>query len=193
MQELCIFDFDGTLTRKDTFIEFSKYVVGKKKTIITLLLFSPLLIGMKLHIINNGWLKQSIFSFLYNGMPYKVFKEKGQLFAKEISTFENEQIIKILKEKQTSRITIIVISASVYEWVAPWCKKNNIDNIICTNIEVKNDMLTGRFSTPNCYGQEKVVRLINTIGDLKKYHITVYGDSNGDRELFKIADHSINI
>lgn len=193
MQELCIFDFDGTLTRKDTFVEFSLFVFGKRKTYSTLILFSPLLIGMKFHIINNGWLKQKIFSFLYRGMPYQLFKEKGQLFANQISTFENKYVISKLKEIQSNKTTIIVISASIYEWVEPWCKKNNIDIIICTNVEVKNNLLTGRFSTPNCYGPEKLVRLIKEIGNIKKYHITVYGDSNGDRELFNNANYTVKI
>ncbi len=193
MQELAIFDFDGTLTRKDTFVEFAKFAIGKKKTFFSLFLFSPLLVAMKLHLIDNSWLKQRLFFFLYHGMPYQQFKEKGIFFAENIKSFEKHETLTILNEKQSHNAIIIIISASIYEWVQPWCELHNIDNVICTNVEVKNDLLTGHFSTPNCYGKEKVVRLTNVLGNLKKYHFRVYGDSRGDRELFAIADQAFKI
>lgn len=193
MQELAIFDFDGTLTRKDTFVEFAKFAIGKKKTFFSLFLFSPLLVAMKLHLIDNSWLKQRLFSFLYRGMPYLQFKENGKLFANIITSFENSETLTMLEEKQSHNAIIVIISASIYEWVQPWCELHNIDNVICTHVAVKNNLLTGIFSTPNCHGKEKVVRLKDIFGDLTKYQITACGDSRGDRELFAIADQSFKI
>lgn len=46
------------------------------------------------------------------------------------------------------------------------------------------------FSTPNCYGAEKVKRLLTKYPDRDFYRLVVYGDSRGDRELLSIADES---
>ena len=74
-------------------------------------------------------------------------------------------------------------------WVKPWCDKNNID-LISTRLEVKDNKLTGKFATKNCYGREKVNR-VKEAYDLSQYnHIYAYGDSRGDRELLALADES---
>lgn len=53
--------------------------------------------------------------------------------------------------------------------------------------------LTGRFITLNCYGQEKVKRLLEIEPDRKEYILVAYGDSRGDKELLEFADHGILI
>ena len=51
--KICAFDFDGTLTKKDTFVEFIRYVHGERKTITGFLLHFPVLLLMKLHLYSN--------------------------------------------------------------------------------------------------------------------------------------------
>jgi phosphoserine phosphatase len=55
---------------------------------------------------------------------------------------------------------------------------------------VKDGRLTGRFLTKNCYGQEKVNRIKELYPHREEYHLTAYGDSNGDRELLAFADEA---
>ena len=62
--------------------------------------------------------------------------------------------------------------------------------IVGTRIEVENGMVTGRFLTPNCYGEEKVRRLLEVLPDRRLYHLTAYGDSRGDRALLAYADEA---
>lgn len=57
----------------------------------------------------------------------------------------------------------------------------------------ESGVLIGNFSTVNCYGREKVRRLMSVQPERATYHLTVYGDSKVDRELMKIADISYKI
>ncbi|MFR5959660.1 MAG: haloacid dehalogenase-like hydrolase [Bacteroides stercoris] len=50
--------------------------------------------------------------------------------------------------------------------------------------------LTGRFATANCYGEEKVKRLLQLYPDRTQYRLVVYGDSRGDKELLAFSDES---
>jgi phosphoserine phosphatase len=52
--------------------------------------------------------------------------------------------------------------------------------------KVKPD-LSG-FISKNCYGQEKVNRLLEVEPDRKNYYLYAYGDSRGDREMLAFAD-----
>ena len=62
------FDFDGTLTTKDTLIEFIRFSKGIVRLFLGFLLFSPLLILMKLHLYPNWKAKQRVFSWFFKGM-----------------------------------------------------------------------------------------------------------------------------
>ncbi len=53
--------------------------------------------------------------------------------------------------------------------------------------------LTGRFSSRNCYGQEKVNRLLRVEPHRETYRLIAYGDSRGDREMLAFADEGIRI
>lgn len=46
-----------------------------------------------------------------------------------------------------------------------------------------NGILTGRFLSANCYGQEKVNRLLEKEPERDSYILYAYGDSRRDREL----------
>lgn len=56
------FDFDGTITRKDTLLEFIKFVKGESAFYGGLLRYAPLLVAYKLGVYPNWKVKQKFFS-----------------------------------------------------------------------------------------------------------------------------------
>ena len=57
-------------------------------------------------------------------------------------------------------------------------------------VEEREGVLTGRFLTKNCYGEEKVTRLLQLFPERTQYWLTAYGDSRGDFELLDFANES---
>ena len=74
--KLYAFDFDGTITTKDTFIAFIRFVKGDLRTFLGLLLYAPILIMMKLKLYPNWKAKQQLFTYFFKGMNMKEFKLK---------------------------------------------------------------------------------------------------------------------
>jgi phosphoserine phosphatase len=61
---------------------------------------------------------------------------------------------------------------------------------LCTELEVKDGILTGKFATPNCNGEEKVNR-IKKAYDLSLYdEVHVFGNSPGDLPMMDLGTHS---
>ena len=60
--------------------------------------------------------------------------------------------------------------------------------IVGTQVEVEDGLLTGRFLTKNCYGQEEVNRILAIYPNRKEYELIAFGDSEGDKELLDFAD-----
>ncbi|HET9570687.1 MAG TPA: HAD-IB family hydrolase [Bacteroidales bacterium] len=186
---LAAFDFDGTITTKNTLLEFIKFSRGKCRFYFGFLMFSPLLAAMKLKLYPNWKVKQLIFSWYFKGVSLEKFNEWGKAFSPEIEKILRHQTIERLDFHRKSGDKIIIVSASVENWIKPWAIKNDIETVLATKIETDhNGLLTGRFSTKNCYGKEKVNRLLGVFPDRKSFKLTAYGDSRGDKELIDFAD-----
>lgn len=186
---IAAFDFDGTLTVKDSFPAFIRYATGTPRFLAGFLLYAPHLVLMKLGLYPGDKAKEQVFSHFFKGWEYKRFQALGQDFATEVEAMRNEPTIKRLQEQIAGGDTVYVISASIREWVEPWCLRQGVNAVLTTEIEVDADgKLTGRFKTRNCNGEEKVKRLLQVEPDRPNYHLVAYGDSNGDRPLLAFAD-----
>jgi len=191
---IAIFDFDGTITHKDTFVEFIAYVFGRTKMAMGFLQYAPLLVLMKLNLYPNGKTKERIFRHFFKGMEYKTFTRHCNAFAEKISCFTRENVMDIIRQQQARGTTTYVISASVEEWVKPFCTKIGIDKVIATEIEIDiTERLTGRFRTSNCFGKEKLRRFIDLEPNREEYYLYAYGDSRGDYDIVRFADEGLII
>lgn len=193
-RKIAAFDFDGTLTRKDSFIEFIVFVHGRKKLILGLIRYVHIIILTKLKLFPNWKAKQKVFSHFFKGMSYDTFRSLGEAFSAEIAKFTNNKTLSILRQYQNTGSTIYVITASIEEWVRPFCSSICVDNVIATQVEVDNNgKLTGLFASKNCYGEEKVNRLKKCEPDRDNYYLFTCGDSCGDINLLNYADESLYV
>lgn len=185
---LALFDFDGTITTKDSLAEFIKFAVGKQSYYFGLVRMSPILIKYLLKIISNDVAKEKLIGYFFQG-----WKERD--FIKIADEFSISQIKKILRPKACKRIEwhktngdrIVIVSASIEYWIKKWCESQDIE-LIATKLEVVNNIITGNFLGKNCHGIEKVKRIEAKI-KLNKYKlIYTYGDSSGDKQMLEIAD-----
>jgi len=184
-KRLYVFDFDGTLTKRDSLLAFIIFVRGWKMLLLTFLRYSPLLVLIKLGLYDNGKAKEKVFSACFKGMSLTSFNDYCQRFAEENRSLLREQAVLYINKVREE--TCVIISASVDNWVQPFFPSVTV---LGTQIEVVDGRLTGRFLTPNCYGPEKVRRILALFPDRSAYHLTAYGDSRGDRELLAFADEA---
>ena len=190
MRKIYAFDFDGTLTTKDTLLEFIRFAKGSGQMFRGFLLFSPLLILMKLHLFPNWKVKQKIFSYFFKGMKIGDFNALCTRFAEQnkhlLRPAGIEKVRQAIDEEHT---TVLIISASIDNWVRPFF--DEIDKkiqVLGTQIETKEGFLTGQFTSKNCYGEEKVNRLTALYPHREAYYLIAFGDSRGDKELLAFAD-----
>lgn len=188
MRKVAVFDFDGTLTTKDTFLEFVKFACGALHFYIGFLFYSPILILMKLHLFPNWKSKQMVFSWFLKGMDYTRFAELGRSFATKVESMKNERTHEELHRLKAEGADVYVISASIEEWVHPYCESLGVKDVLATKIEVADGKLTGRFLSKNCYGHEKVNRLLEAEPNRNEYYLYAFGDSRGDKEMLAFAD-----
>ena len=189
------FDFDGTLTTKDTLLEFIKFARGERRLYTTLLLFLPLLVLMKLRLYPNWKVKQQVFSFLFRNMAEADFNALCTSFAHEKAHLMRPEGLNEIRKALAENSKVMIVSASIDNWVRPFAdmylgKADGVPpvTVIGTQVETADGVLTGRFATPNCYGAEKVRRGREALGDCPDAETIAFGDSRGDKELLEYAD-----
>jgi len=201
LQNISAFDFDGTLTTRDTLLLFIRHARSRWALLGGLLLFSPLLVLMKLHLADNGRTKERLFAHYFRGMLERDFDALCQSFARSHTHILRTAGLRAIQQALDRGERVVILSASIDRWVEACLRQFLVSSsqfqVLGTEIEVADGRLTGRFATPNCYGSEKVRRLkeylkeVSPRGDVEGApFIIAYGDSRGDKELLDYADES---
>ncbi|MFG1499537.1 HAD-IB family hydrolase [Halobacteriovorax sp. XZX-3] len=185
---LALFDFDGTITFKDTFTEFIFYSVGPKKLRLGKLLLSPFILAYKLKLLSGPTMRALIVRYAYSRQSTTTLKHQGQNFSqsflpKVIRTNAQEEIDRHKKLGNK----IVIVSASLDLYLAPWCEANGFD-LICSSLESKNGKYTGGYYGGDCTGHMKAQRVKEKY-DLSSFDkIYAYGDTAEDQQLLELAD-----
>lgn len=183
------FDFDGTLTTKDTLLVFLKHAFNRRQLAIGLMRLSLVLTAFKFKLISNNIAKQKLFAYFFAGMPVDTFNQYAESFKSKIDAVINPLALERLKWHQDQGHTCIIVSASVENWIKPWASDHGV-LVASTRIEVIDGKITGRLLGENCYGGEKEKRVLELYPNRGEYQLYAYGDSSGDRALLAMADFS---
>ncbi|MBX3255049.1 MAG: haloacid dehalogenase-like hydrolase [Chitinophagaceae bacterium] len=189
-KNIAFFDFDGTITYKDTLPEIIKYQKGTFTFYSGMIRLSPWLIAMKLKLISNSAAKQKLLTLFFGRMTETEFQQKCDSFiSNKLPSLVRPGALAEIKKHQSNNTPVVIVSASPQNWLTGWCHAHNVA-CIATRLEVVNGYITGRIDGKNCYGEEKVNR-INNLYNLAVYNdIFCYGDTKGDKPMLKLATFS---
>ena len=183
------FDFDGTITTKDTLFDFLTFYYGRNKLMLGLIVLFPFLFAYKIGLLNNSVVKEKLISYFFRGEEIKKFTLKCEAYAERISQIYKDETLDKIKWHTQQGHKLVIVSASMMNWIQPWAISFGFYKVIATELEVIDNKLTGKFASKNCYGQEKVNRLLNEFPDRKNYILYAYGDSNGDKQMLELSDY----
>lgn len=184
---LALFDFDGTITTRDTLIEFIRYYHGTTRLLTGLFVLSPVLASYKARIIPNWKAKEIMLRYFFYGEPVEEFNEKCLDFARNfVPDLLRPQAMKAIRDHVTENDEVVIVSASPENWVKPWCDVHNL-KCLATSLHTENGAITGKISGKNCHGAEKVTRIQSCV-DLSSYQeVVAYGDTPGDKPMLALA------
>lgn len=184
------FDFDHTLIDRDSLLPFLFYAVGITRTLCHLAQLTPDFIQYGAGIKTRQQIKESILTHFFKGREISELRKKGQNYAeKRLDAFIKKEAWERLQWHQKQNHHCVIVSASVDLYLIPWAKRYGIETVISSQLEIAaNGLITGQLQGKNCWGAEKVRRLIEKFGPRAGYQLYAYGDSRGDKELLECAD-----
>jgi phosphatidylglycerophosphatase C len=187
---LVAFDFDGTLTWRDSFLAFLAWRAGPVRHATGMLRLAPATLAYARDR-DRTRLKGALVSEFLAGADRGVLEAQAQAWATGVSRkLLRPDAVRCWKLWQSRGARLIIVTASPEFVVAPFARGLGAELLIGTRLVFDSGgKVTGAFDGPNCRGPEKVVRLKAAFGDDVRLE-AAYGDSAGDIEMLALADEA---
>ncbi|SFH94365.1 HAD family hydrolase [Halpernia frigidisoli] len=187
MRKVYFFDFDGTLTTKDTMFMFLRHC-DQNRFAAKFLLHIPVFMLLKFKLAKAEKVKRHFIASVLKGKSEVFLKEKAQSFFKEnYPDLIRENALEFIHNMDRQQTESYLVTASLDLWVKPFADKFNMI-LISTEAKFKDGIFTGKFKGANCNGEEKVRRIKEVLGDKKFDKSIAFGDTSGDDALLKYAN-----
>jgi phosphatidylglycerophosphatase C len=182
------FDFDGTLTIRDSFTEFLRWRAGAGGWALGLIKLAPALASYARDR-DRGRIKAASVKEFLRGVPRTQLEQDAEAYAGQVwPGFMRYDALACWKEWGAKGAHRVIVTASPETTVAPFAARLGAEALLGTPLVFDaDDRVTGAFAGPNCRGEEKVRRLRAVYGEDVRL-AAAYGDTSGDTEMLAIAD-----
>lgn len=192
MRKLAIFDVDYTITKKETLMEFFKYVIKEDKRNIRYIpraLISGLLYVIGIY--DEKRVKQSFLKFIDGVNENELKQLVGRFYKNRLSTILYKDSLKMMKKLKREGYDVYLISASPEFYLNEFYGIKEVDKIIGSKFSIKDGKFKRIMEGENCKGEEKVRRLKEVLSeanievDYKNSYM--FSDSLSDKPLLDLV------
>ena len=158
--KLALFDIDYTITRKETLMEFYKYIVSKDIKNIKFLpraLYSGLMYGIKVY--DEKKVKECFLKFIENIEEKDLAILTKKFYDERLSKILYKDALDMMHKLKSEGYMVILISASPEFYIKEFYAIDDVDFIIGTRFTFENGKFVRKMSGNNCKRDEKVTRL----------------------------------
>lgn len=183
------FDFDGTITARDTFVPYLDRAFGWRRVRLTLVSLSADAVQVVLAISDRDRFKARVLGRLFAGQSVPTLRQIGEEHARALEARLRPAALERIGWHRARGHRLIMVSASLDLYLEPLAARLGFNDLLCTKLANDGIRFDGGMFGANCRGPEKVRQLENLLGDLTDYELYAYGDSAGDREMLERADY----
>ena len=181
------FDFDGTLTFRDSFMAFLAWRSQRSRFAAGLARLAPAALVYATTRDRARFKTAAVTEFL-GGTGRAALEAEARRFAMEMSPrLLREDAVRCWESWRRRGARLVIVTASPETIVQPFARDLGADCLIGTRLAFDAaDRVTGEFEGGNCRGPGKVTRLEAVFGGGVRLE-AAYGDSGGDREMLARA------
>ena len=181
------FDFDGTLTTRDSFTQFLRWRAGPGGWALGLVKMAKATAAYARNR-DRGAIKAASVRVFLKDVTRPELEADAARFADAVwDRFMRPDALQVWNDWGAKGAYRVIVTASPEITVAPFARRLGADALLGTHMAFDaRDRVTGAFIGSNCRGEEKVRRLKAAFGDDMQL-AAAYGDTSGDTEMIAIA------
>jgi phosphatidylglycerophosphatase C len=188
MRQVVLYDFDGTIYKRDSFITFVFFAIPPWRIIVSVFYLFPIIVRVLFDFSDNHDSKQKIFSYFFKGMNIDFFNSICSMYKSKLSADVFDCLNNHIQEH--SCFKQVIVSASVTNWILPFAAEIGVNDVIGTEIEIDAfGRITGIFSTKNCNKYEKVNRIREYFANEEVCYYVAIGNSKSDFPMLMLAEN----
>ena len=187
------FDFDETLTERDSVVPFLRRFSSRRRFAAGLLPHTLRVLPMAARR-DRDRLRELATQLVFTGRPIAEVEEQAAAHGAAILAGGlRPDTRQRLQWHLDAGHRVVIVSASYDIYLDVVAAGLGDVDVLGTRLEVVDGVCTGRLEGPNCRGREKVERLRTWLDarglDRDDVVVYAYGDSRGDTEMLAWADH----
>lgn len=188
------FDFDGTISRRDTLIPFLARAAGRSRFVAANARLGLSGLRGRLALRDRDLVKEQMLELLLAGRSEDELRSLGERYAQELLERDRlrSDVVTRVEEHVDAGHRTVIVSASLVYYLEPVARALSIDDVIGVEPEVVDGRLTGRLARPNVRAGQKPLRLREWLDAPATGPVGVrvhgYGNSSGDHELLAASD-----
>jgi len=196
--KLAIFDVDYTITKKETLLEFYKFMLKRDPKLIR---FAPRALVSSFFyvfkVFDASRAKENFISFIDGMEQEELLGLTKEFYKKTLSRIFYEDAIDTMKRLKNKGFKIYLISASAQFYLDQFYNIEEVDKVIGTIFKCEQGKYSRKIEGENCKGESKVKRLLKVIKeenievDFKQSYM--FSDSLSDSPLFELVGHPYDI
>ena len=189
-RRIAAFDFDCTVTRRDTMVPFLLRVGGPLSTVRGVA-------GAGLGWVTGGRernarrakAKRAYLRAVFAGLAIADLEDRGRRYAETLPELYRPESLERIEWHRSEGHELVLVTASLRLYAGPAGEALGFDHVIAVDLEADAaGRATGDIAGTNVRGPEKARRLTEYLGE-PPAEMWAYGDSDGDTQLLAMADH----
>ncbi len=195
LRRVAAFDFDETLTRRDTLVPFLIRVAGPLRFAVACLKVLAEGVRGRVKLLDRDAVKERLLALLFAGRPEAQLRRLAEKYARTIlHDGIDDATLARLRAHLDRGDEVVFVSASLEYYLRPVAETLGIHDVIGVELAAVEGLLTGELAHPNVRAEQKAVRLRERLGQpaegpLQGIELWAYGNSSGDHALLEMADH----
>lgn len=194
--QVAVFDLDRTLVAGSSLIYLARRLAGagllRRRTLALRTIQN---IGFSRRGATDAAVSrvQSSLLALAAGVPYDALAPVIPLAADDVVAHSYAQARAILDRHRAAGDFCVIVSASPQELVEAVAQRIGAHRAVGTTVEVVDGVLTGHVVGPFCYGDGKLARMRDELGDVDFASVVAYADSRSDLPLLEAAGVAVPV
>lgn len=194
-RRVAAFDFDGTLSRRDTLVPFLMLAAGRPRFVRACGQLGLLGARRRVAARDRDAVKAELIRLLFAGRSEDELRHLGERYARDLLSDQlRPEVVRRLEQHREAGHEVLFVSASLVHYLEPLARSLDVQHVIAVEPTVVDGRLTGDLDHPNVRAEQKALRLREWLGAPAEgptdgVELWAYGNSSGDHQLLAMADH----
>lgn len=195
-RRIAAFDFDGTVSRRDTLVPFLAKAAGRRRFAQACGRLGLVGARREVDLRDRDGVKEQLLCELFTGRHEQELRHLGQRYARDLlSDGLRPEILARLEDHRRAGHEVLFVSASLVYYLEPLAELLGVQAVLAVEPEVRDGRLTGALARPNVRAEQKALRLREWLGapehgPIDGVCVYGYGNSSGDHALLAMSDHA---